>query len=126
RPSGGSIHVAGHEVFNSQRGTFVPPNRREIGMVFQSYAIWPQMNVFQNVAFPLQVKRGRQRPSKEEIAREVMRVVSVVHLSGYEDRASSRLSGGQQQRLALARALIRRPEVLLLDEPLSNHDAKLR
>ena len=126
RPTGGTIRIGGKDVFNAGRKLFVPPQRRPIGMVFQSYAIWPQMRVEGNVSFPLRVLPRRQRPSREEIRKEVARVLEIVQLSGYEDRQATALSGGQQQRLALARALNRQPEVLLLDEPLSNLDAKLR
>ena len=91
-------------------------------MVFQSYAIWPHMNVFQNVAFPLEVRRL----PKKEIREKVMRVLTAVALDHLVDRDATKLSGGQQQRLALARALVMEPQLLLLDEPLSNLDAKLR
>ena len=101
---------------------FVPPNRRNMGMVFQSYAIWPHMTVAENIAYPLQVRR---RPSAE-IATEVSRVLELVGLPGFEKRAATRLSGGQQQRVAIARSLVSNPEILLLDEPFSNLDAKLR
>ena len=100
----------------------IPPENRGIGMVFQSYAIWPHLKVFDNVAYPLQV---RKLP-KNEIAERVTEVLRLVGLAGFEDRYGTQLSGGQQQRVALARALVFRPRVLLFDEPLSNLDAKLR
>jgi len=121
RPDGGAIMVAGRRV--SGEGQFVPPHKRDIGMVFQSYAIWPHMTVFENVAFPLRVARGI--PAKD-ISRRVEEALATVQLAGYGGRMATQLSGGQQQRLALARALVRRPKLLLLDEPLSNLDAKLR
>jgi iron(III) transport system ATP-binding protein len=104
------------------KGIFVPPNRRDMGMVFQSYAIWPHMTVAENVAYPLRVRGTRAR----EIAEAVDRMLALVGLDGFQDRAATQLSGGQQQRVAVARALIANPEVLLLDEPFSNLDAKLR
>ena len=102
--------------------TFIPPERRDIGMVFQSYAVWPHMTVFDNVAYPLSIKRV----PKSEITTRVRKMLDIVHLSRFETRLPSQLSGGQQQRIALARALLAQPKVLLLDEPLSNLDAKLR
>jgi iron(III) transport system ATP-binding protein len=125
RPDSGRIVIDGKVVFDSDKRIFVPANERSLGMVFQSYAIWPHMTVFENVAFPLRVARDRKY-SAAEVRQEVSRVLEMVQLAGYENRASTRLSGGQQQRLAFARGLVRKPNLLLLDEPLSNLDAKLR
>jgi iron(III) transport system ATP-binding protein len=124
RPRAGEISVSGRVVYSSSRNVFVAPNRRGFGMVFQSYAIWPHMSVFQNAAFPLQV--GDRRFSRKEIRDKVLRVLTAVQLDSLADREATKLSGGQQQRLALARALVMEPQLLLLDEPLSNLDAKLR
>jgi iron(III) transport system ATP-binding protein len=122
RPEGGVIRL--DDAVLSGEGRFVPTHARDIGMVFQSYAIWPHMSVFENVAFPLRV--SEHPPSREEMRRMVAEALALVSLDGLEDRPAPQLSGGQQQRLALARALVRKPRLLLLDEPLSNLDAKLR
>ena len=122
RPDRGDIDLAGQPLSSAASGLFVPPERRGMGMVFQSYAIWPHMTVFENVAFPLQELR-RPRP---EIRDRVMTILGTVGLGGLHDRPAPMLSGGQQQRVALARALVSNPKVLLLDEPLSNLDARLR
>ena len=124
RPDEGEISVSGTKVYSSANGTFVPAYRRPIGMVFQSYAIWPHLTVFENVAFPLRV--GKQRCSSDEVRKKVSHALEQVELGSLGERMATQLSGGQQQRLALARALVREPQVLLLDEPLSNLDAKLR
>lgn len=124
RPDVGEIRVDGSPVSSSNNDVWVPPNRRSIGMVFQSYAIWPHMSVFENVAFPL--RYGVKRVPNSEIRPRVQKALDLVQLGHLADRAAPHLSGGQQQRLALARAFVMEPKVLLLDEPLSNLDAKLR
>ena len=121
-PTGGSIHIAGHTVSSPAEGVMVPPRRRDIGMVFQSYAVWPHMTVRQNVMYPLRHRQG----SRADAGRKVAEVLELVGLSEYIDRPVVALSGGQMQRVALARSLVYRPQLLLLDEPLSNLDAKLR
>ena len=115
-PTTGTISLDGQEI-NS-----LPPHKREMSMVFQSYAIFPHLTVFENIAYGLNV----QRLNKKSILERVNRVMNLVHLEGYGDRPPGQLSGGQQQRVALARALVMEPKVLLMDEPLSNLDAKLR
>jgi ABC-type Fe3+/spermidine/putrescine transport system ATPase subunit len=122
KPNSGEVEIAGRVVVATNRRINVPPERRDIGMVFQSYAIWPHMTVFENVAFPLNVRRA----NRQEIKRRVEETLELVGLANFSDRPAILLSGGQQQRVSLARALVYSPSILLLDEPLSNLDAKLR
>lgn len=122
KPDRGLIQVGDDVLFDSERGINRPPHRRHIGMVFQSYAVWPHMTVFQNVAFPLTM----QRIAKADVNRRVGEALELVGLDGFAARGASMLSGGQMQRVALARSLVMEPSVMLLDEPLSNLDARLR
>ncbi len=123
RPDAGRILFAGKPVTDIENGVFVPPNKRNFGMVFQSYAVWPHMTVADNVGYPLSVNGGYARATIKERVNETL---DLVGLGGLDGRYPTQLSGGQQQRVALARALIMEPGVLLFDEPLSNLDAKLR
>jgi iron(III) transport system ATP-binding protein len=118
----GVISIGDRVVSDPASGTYVAPEKRQLGMVFQSYAIWPHMTVFDNVAYPLRVRRA----PAEVIRQKVHAALALVEMTDYADRPAPRLSGGQQQRVAIARAMVFEPQVLLLDEPLSNLDAKLR
>ena len=121
-PDQGSIYFGDKPIVLTDKGVSLPPEKRNVGMVFQSYAIWPHMTVEENVAFPL---KARKFP-RSEIKRRVLDVLELVGMGGMEKRPGPLLSGGQQQRVALARALVTEPRILLLDEPFSNLDAKLR
>jgi iron(III) transport system ATP-binding protein len=121
-PDAGEVYVGERLLTSPARGVLVPPDRRRMGMVFQSYAIWPHMSMFENIAFPL---RARRVP-RAEIRDKVMAMLESLGLDGLHDRPAPLLSGGQQQRVALGRALVADPDVLLLDEPFSNLDARLR
>jgi iron(III) transport system ATP-binding protein len=122
RPDAGEVWVGGELLTSAARGVYVGPDKRRMGMVFQTYAIWPHMTVFENIAFPL---RARRLPAVEIDAR-VTAILETLGLAGLGDRPGPLLSGGQQQRVALGRALVGDPDVLLLDEPFSNLDARLR
>jgi len=122
KPDGGTIHMGDHCLVAPNKGIFIKPEKRNMGMVFQSYALWPHMTVFENVAYPLKLRGIKGAQAEKKVAE----VLALVGLAGLEERPAPALSGGQQQRVALARALVFSPRVLLLDEPLSNLDAQLR
>jgi iron(III) transport system ATP-binding protein len=122
RPTAGEIRIDGATIFSTARKINVPAEKRGLSMVFQSYAIWPHMSVFDNVAYGLRVRRT----AAAEITKQVRHALDMVQMHDYAERGASQLSGGQQQRVALARAFVFQPSVLLFDEPLSNLDAKLR
>ena len=123
-PDIGEIRIAGRVVSSDHPPTWVPPQRRQLGMVFQSYAVWPHLTVYENVALPL--AEGAQRIARKEVANRVKEALRLVQLEEQADRPATLLSGGQQQRVALARAIAVNSRILLMDEPLSNLDARLR
>jgi iron(III) transport system ATP-binding protein len=124
-PDQGDIRIAGRPVYSAATHVDVPPERRDISMIFQSYALWPHMTAFKNVAYPLQSRKGR-KVAKDEIARRVRQALELVGVGELEKQYPGQMSGGQQQRIALARALVNNDELVLFDEPLSNVDAKVR
>lgn len=121
-PDEGEIYIGDKLVYSHVKGVSIPPGQRDLGLVFQNYALWPHMTVYKNMTFALEI----QKLSKEEMKKRVTEALAEVKMSGYEDRYPREMSGGQQQRIALARMLAYRPRVFLMDEPLSNLDARLR
>lgn len=121
-PDGGEIFIGDKLVFSYDQGVSIPPGRRDLGLVFQNYALWPHMKVDKNITFALEI----QKMTKEEMQARMKQALSEVQMEGFEDRYPREMSGGQQQRIALARMLAYRPKVFLMDEPLSNLDARLR
>jgi ABC-type sugar transport system ATPase subunit len=121
-PDGGEIYISDKLVFSYDKGISLPPGKRDLGLVFQNYALWPHMKVDKNITFALEI----QKMSKGEMQKRVKEALAEVQMEGYEDRYPREMSGGQQQRIALARMLAYRPKVFLMDEPLSNLDARLR
>lgn len=121
-PNEGEIYIGDKLVFSSLKGISLPPGERDLGLVFQNYALWPHMKVDKNISFALEI----QKMPKEEMQKRVRQALTEVQMEGYEDRYPREMSGGQQQRIALARMLAYRPKVFLMDEPLSNLDARLR
>lgn len=121
-PDSGKVKINGRTVFSREERINVPPERRKIGIVFQDYAVWPHMTVYDNVAYPLK----KQKVAKSELERRTAAALEQAHMTGYEKYMPSQLSGGQQQRVAIARALTSSEDILIMDEPITNLDAKLR
>jgi ABC-type sugar transport system ATPase subunit len=121
-PDGGEIYIGNNLVYSHDKGISIPPAKRDLGLVFQNYALWPHMKVDKNITFALEI----QKMAKDEMTKRVKEALAEVQMQGYEDRYPREMSGGQQQRIALARMLAYRPKVFLMDEPLSNLDARLR